>query len=41
MMDKDNKVSNHIYGANMVNLIYTDIYGENSVNLFCNIATCF
>jgi hypothetical protein len=41
MMDKDNKVSNNIYGANMVNLIYNDIYGENSVNLFCNIATCF
>jgi hypothetical protein len=39
MMDKDNKVSNNIYGANMVNLFCNNIYGTNMVNLFCNIAT--
>jgi hypothetical protein len=39
MMDKDNKVSNNIYGANMVNLFFNNIYGTNMVNLFCNIAT--
>jgi hypothetical protein len=41
MMDRDNKVSNNIYGANIVYLFYNNIYGTNMVDLFCNIAIYF